>query len=584
MKLSRAFGKTLREAPADAELASHQLLIRANYVRPIGAGIYVFMPLGYRVIRKIWEIMAQEMDAIDGQEMWMPNLNPAALWQATGRWDTVDVLMKVKAGGGREYALSATHEEVVTELCLRDIESYRDLPRMIYHISKKFRDEPRARGGLLRLREFVMKDAYTLDTDEEAFDAYYPKMLQAYYTIFERVGTPAVAVQADTGSMGGKTSHEFVVPHEAGEDTFITCTQCEYAANVEAAEFVREGDKSSELAELVKVATPDCKTIADVAAFVGVETKQTMKAVFFWWWPLGKSEENASIEHSRSGRFVFILVRGDLDINEIKLINALGGGQLRAATDEEIKAAGAEPGYASAIGLDIAKAFDQPGVFIMADTSIEAGGNFVVGANDDGYHFTGANYPRDFTVSQIADIAQADTGHKCPHCGAAIEARRCTEAGHCFKLGTRYSDPTGATYLDENGKPQPIFMGSYGIGLDRLMATIVEQHHDEHGIIWPDAVAPYQVHLLSLGKGEDVKDAADKLYAELRQAGLEVLYDDRKGSAGVKFNDADLMGLPWRVTVGGRGLAQGTVEVKRRDQQERESIPLADLIPFLKAA
>ncbi len=576
MKLSRAFGKTLREAPADAELASHQLLIRANYVRPVGAGIYVFMPLGYRVIRKIWAIMSQEMDAIDGQEMWMPNLNPAALWQATGRWDTVDVLMKVKAGGGREYALSATHEEVVTELCLRDIESYRDLPRMVYHISKKFRDEPRARGGLLRLREFIMKDAYTLDTDEETFDAYYPKMIQAYYNIFERVGTPAVAVQADTGSMGGKTSHEFVVPHAEGEDTYIACSQCDYAANVEAAEFVREGEKPAELAELVKVATPDCKTIADVAAFVGVETSQTVKAVFYWWHELGETEEN--------GRFIFVLVRGDLDINEVKLINALGGGQLRTATDEEIRATGAEPGYASAIGLDVAKGFDQPGVFVIADTSFEVGGNFVVGANDEGYHFTGANYPRDFAVSQIADIAQADTGHKCQNCGAEIEARRCIEAGHCFKLGTRYSDPTGATFLDENGKPQPIFMGSYGIGLDRLMATIVEKHHDEYGIIWPEAVAPYQVHLLHLGKGEAVKEAANKLYHELRQTGLEVLYDDRDGSAGVKFNDADLMGLPWRVTVGGRGLAEGAVEVKRREQKDRQSVPLTEIASFLKSS
>jgi prolyl-tRNA synthetase len=573
MKLTKSFGKTLREAPADADLISHQLLIRANFVRPIGAGIYVFMPLGYRVIRNIWRIMAEEMDAIDGQEMWMPNLHPAALWQATGRWDTVDVLMKVKAGGGREYALSATHEEVVTDLCLRDIDSYRDLPRMVYHISKKFRDEPRARGGLLRLREFIMKDAYTLDADEASFDAYYPKMIQAYYNIFARVGTPAVAVQADTGAMGGKTSHEFVVPHADGEDTYIACTQCDYAANVEAAEFLREGDKPSELAELVKVATPDCKTIADVADFIGVPTSQTLKAVFFWW----------TTAENEDGRFIFILVRGDLEINETKLINALGGGQLRAADDDEIRAAGAEPGYASPIGLEVAKSIDQPGLFVLADASIEAGGNFVVGANDEGCHFTGANYPRDFTVSQTADIAQADTGHRCPRCGGKLEAQRCIEAGHCFKLGTRYSDPTGATYLDEHGKPQPIFMGSYGIGLDRLMATIVEKHHDDDGIIWPDAVAPYQVHLLHLGKGDDVKEAAAKLYADLRQAGIDVLYDDRKASAGVKFKDADLIGLPWRVTVGGRGLAQGTVEVKRRDQAERTSVPLAELVSFIQA-
>lgn len=301
MKLSRAFGKTLRQAPGDAELASHQLLIRAGYIRSLGAGLYTFMPLGYRVMRNIWRIIAEEMDAIGGQEMWMPNLHPAALWQQTGRWDTMDVLMKVQAGGDREYALSATHEEVIVDLALREIESYRDMPQFIYHISKKFRDEPRARGGLLRLREFVMKDAYTLDTSEEALDEFYPQVLQAYHNIFNRVGTPARAINADVGAMGGKSSHEFAVPHESGEDTFIACTSCNYAANVEAAEFVREGEKLTELAPLTKVYTPNCKTIADVAAFIGVPTSQTVKAVFYWWTPTGKKD---------NGRFIFALVRG----------------------------------------------------------------------------------------------------------------------------------------------------------------------------------------------------------------------------------------------------------------------------------
>ncbi len=575
MRMSRSFGKTLREAPADAEMISHQLLIRANFVRPIGAGIYVFMPFGFRVLRKIWDIMADEMDAINGEEMWMPNIHPAALWEATGRWDTVDVLMKVKAGGGREYALSATHEEVVTDLALREIDSYRDLPKMIYHISKKFRDEPRARGGLLRLREFVMKDAYSLDTSEEALDEYYPQMVQAYYNIFDRCGVPSIAINADVGAMGGKTSQEFVVPHPQGEDIFIACGSCDYAANVEAAEFVREGEKPAEPAELVKVATPDCTTIADVAAFTGVATSQTIKAVFYWWTPSGKTEKD--------GRFVFGMVRGDLDINEVKLINALGGGALRAATDAEIKAVGAVPGYASAIGLEVAKGLDQPGALVVADLSLDAGGDFVMGANDAGYHFTGANYPRDFSISQQVDIAQADTGHQCPQCGGRIEARRAIEAGHCFKLGTRYSKATNATYLDVNGKPQLIYMGSYGIGLDRLMAIIVELHQDDDGIVWPDSVAPFQVHLMPIGKGDEPREAAEKLYTEMQKAGLEVLYDDRAASPGVKFNDADLIGIPWRVTVGARGLAQGGVEVKRRSQQERNVVPLDELIAYLKA-
>jgi prolyl-tRNA synthetase len=575
MRLSKSFGKTLREAPADAEMASHQLLIRANFVRPLGAGIYTFMPFGYRVIRKIWDIMASEMDAIGGQEMWMPNLHPAAAWQATGRWDTFDVLMKVEAGSGREYALSATHEEVVVDLALREIESYRDMPRVVYHISKKFRNEPRARGGLMRLREFVMKDAYSLDTSETALDEFYPNMLQAYYNIFEKCGTPAVAINADVGAMGGKTSHEFVVPHESGEDIYIESEDGAYAANVEAAEFIREGTMPTELAPLTKVATPDCKTIAQVAAFVGVLTSQTLKAIFYWWTPAGMKEDN--------GRFIFGLVRGDLDINEVKFTNALGGGIIRPATEEEIIAIGAAPGYASPIGLKIAKSLDKEdsGIFVLADTSITAGGNFVVGANEIGYHFTGANYPRDHAASKIADIAQADTGHLAIN-GSRLVARRAIEAGHCFKLGTRYSQATNATYLDENGKPQLIFMGSYGIGLDRLMAIIVERHHDKDGIVWPDSVAPYDLHLLHLGKEDVVKEKAESLYDELQAAGFTVLYDDRDVSAGVKFKDADLIGVPWRVAVGARGLAEGGVEVKRRSEQDRQTVPLDNLLSFLK--
>ncbi|NCF66920.1 MAG: proline--tRNA ligase [Chloroflexi bacterium] len=574
MRLSKTFGKTLREAPADAEMISHQLLVRANYVRLAGAGIYTFMPLGYRVLRKIWRIMAEEMDAIGGQEMWMPNLNPAALWQATGRWDSVDVLFKVKGGGGREYAMSPTHEEIVVDLALRETNSYRDLPQVVYHIGKKFRDESRARGGLLRLREFVMKDAYSLDTNAAALDEFYPQIVQAYFNIFNRCEVNARAINADVGAMGGKTSHEFVVPHEQGEDTYISCTHCDYAANVDAAEFVREGTKPSLLDALQKIATPDCKTIADVAAFVGVPTTQTVKAVFYWWTAWGQPDE--------SGRLIFGLIRGDLDISEIKLINALGGGELRPAMDDEILAGGAVAGYASAIGLNSAPALDKPGIYVIADPSIEVGGNFVVGANDDGYHYIGANYPRDFAVSQMADIAQADTGHQCPLCGDRLEARSAIEAGHCFKLGTRYSEAVNATYLDENGRPQFIYMGSYGIGLDRLMAIIVELHHDKDGIIWPASIAPYQVHLLHIGKGDDVRQAAENLYTELIEAGFEVLFDDRELSAGVKFKDADLIGIPWRVTVGARSLAQGAIEVKRRDDPTRHLVPVADIQAFLQ--
>lgn len=578
MRLSRSFGKTLREAPAEAELISHQLLLRGDFIRPAGAGIYTFMPFGYRVIRKIWDIMAEEMDAISGQEMWMPNLHPAALWQATGRWDRVDVLYKLKASGNREYALSATHEEIVVDLSLRDIESYRDLPRMIYHISKKFRDEPRPRGGLIRLREFIMKDAYTLDRSEEALDEYYPSMLQAYTNIFDRCGVPTVMINADVGAMGGKSSQEFTVPHPQGEDEFIYCDGCGYAANVEAAGFVREGEKPATMGELAKVLTPDCKTIADVAAFIGVPTTQTLKCVFYWWRP-------NYVEKPGEGRMVFAMTRGDLNINDTKLVNAVGGGFIRQATEEEVRSIGAVPGYASAIGMAPAKDMESPGVMIVADESINYGGNYVVGANDDPYHYTGANYGRDFQVSRIADIAQAATGHKCPNCGGRIEAKRAIEVGHCFKLGTRYSKAVNATYLDEDGQERLIYMGSYGIGLDRLMAVVVELHHDKDGIIWPDSVAPYQVHLVHIGKdGDGTKEKAEAVYAELTAAGVEVLYDDRDGlGAGVKFKDADLMGIPWRVTVSGRSLEQGGAEVKRRSESERQIVSLDQLVATFRS-
>lgn len=578
MRLSRSFGKTLREAPAEAELISHQLLLRGDFIRPAGAGIYTFMPFGYRVIRKIWDIMAEEMDAISGQEMWMPNLHPAALWQATGRWDRVDVLYKLKASGNREYALSATHEEIVVDLSLRDIESYRDLPRMIYHISKKFRDEPRPRGGLIRLREFIMKDAYTLDRSEEALDEYYPSMLQAYTNIFDRCGVPTVMINADVGAMGGKSSQEFTVPHPQGEDEFIYCEDCGYAANVEAAGFVREGEKPATMDELAKVLTPDCKTIADVAAFIGVPTTQTLKCVFYWWRP-------NYVEKPGEGRMVFAMTRGDLNINDTKLVNAVGGGFIRQATEEEVRSIGAVPGYASAIGMTPAKDMESPGVMIVADESINYGGNYVVGANDDPYHYTGANYGRDFQVSRIADIAQAATGHKCPNCGGRIEAKRAIEVGHCFKLGTRYSKAVNATYLDEDGQERLIYMGSYGIGLDRLMAVVVELHHDKDGIIWPDSVAPYQVHLVHIGKdGDGTKEKAEAVYAELTAVGVEVLYDDRDGlGAGVKFKDADLMGIPWRVTVSGRSLEQGGAEVKRRSESERQIVSLDQLVATFRS-
>jgi len=576
MRLSKSFGKTLRHAPADAEMASHQLLIRANFIRSLGAGIYTYMPLGFRVLRKLHAIMSEEMDAIDGQEMLMPNLHPAAIWHKTGRWDEMgSIMMRVDAGGSREYAMSPTHEEVVVDLVSREIESYRDLPKVVYHISKKFRDEARPRGGMIRLREFIMKDAYSVHLSEDGLDDYYPNMVSAYHNIFGRCEVPAVAVNADVGAMGGKSSHEFLFPHEQGEDSYIRCDNCDYAANVEAAVFVRTGDKPAESSPLTKVATPNTTTIAAVADFLGVPTSETLKAVFLWATPLGKQE--------KEGFFVFVVIRGDMQVNEVKLANALGGATFRPATIDEIKATGAYPGYASPVGLTISKELGGEGVVVIGDTSIEAGGNFVVGANEEEYHYTGTNYPRDFAVTSMADVAEAETGHICGVCQEGkLVSERAIEVGHCFKLGTRYSLPTDTTALDKTGKPRHVYMGSYGIGLDRLIGVIVEAHHDENGIVWPRSLSPYDVHLMHVGKGDEPVEIANQLYKDLQAAGFSVLYDDREMSPGVKFKDADLIGIPVRLSVGKRSLQNGGVEVKLRSESDREVVAIADVIDHVK--
>ena len=574
MRLSQLFGRTLRQVPADAEMTSHQLLLRANFVRALGAGLYTYMHLGWRVARKIQGIFRQEMDAIECQEMHMPVMHPAALWQNTGRWDSVGpALVKLKDRRGQDYALAMTHEEVVVELARREIDSYRQLPKLLYHIQTKLRDEIRPRGGLIRVREFIMKDAYSLDIDAPGLDKSYSAFYQAYERIFDRCDVSTIPIEADTGMMGGAASHEFVLPHPQGEDRFIGCSQCDYAANVERAEFVkdsREGDP----AELVKVATPDCKTIAEVAAFLGVPTDETLKAVFY-------VHDRYTADGVQS-QFLFVLIRGDLEVNETKLLNAIGGGELRPADDEDILAVGGVPGYASPIGLRVREALEGDGVLVVADDSIHTRSAFVSGANDAGYHFTGVNYPRDFEVTLVVNIAQAGTGHTCPHCGGALQAQSAIELGHTFKLGTWYSEAVGATYLDAEGDSHPIVMGSYGIGVGRLMAAIAETHHDELGLIWPRSVAPYQIHLVALGPNEEVMNEAEALYQRLSAAGYEVLYDDRDERAGVKFADADLIGAPLRLTVSRRSLASGGVEVKERHEQERSVVSMEQLTDWLR--
>ncbi|NLX09832.1 MAG: proline--tRNA ligase [Chloroflexi bacterium] len=407
MRVSELFTRTLRDAPADADLVSHQLAIRAGLVRPAAAGIYAIMPLGWRVIRNIARVLREEMDAVGGQELVMPVVQPAEIWQASGRWDVFGpVLQKFASDAGREFALAPTHEDMVAYLAAREIASYKQLPQVIYQIQTKYRNEPRPRGGLIRLREFTMKDAYSLHRDADDLARVYEEMVRAYWRVFERVGIEAVAVEADNGAMGGSGSHEFVLRHAQGEALFAACDTCDYRANSEAAAFVLDQPEIGALQPVEKVATPDCKTIEDVAAYVGVPRRQTLKAVFF------------VHERPESSRFVFVVIRGDLEVNEVKLINALGGGELRAATDDEIRATGAVPGYASPLGLD-------PGVLVVADQSVRAGANFVVGANDEGYHLTGVNVPRDFDPAHVADIAEAYEGRAVPAARRGI----CTWSG-----------------------------------------------------------------------------------------------------------------------------------------------------------
>jgi len=563
MRLSQLFGRTLREAPAEAELVSHQLLLRAGMIRQLAAGIYSYLPLGWRALRKIEEIMRQEMDSIGGQEILLPVVHPAEIWQATGRYQAPTpgpALVRFRDRWGHDLVIAMTHEEVIADLLKSEVSSYRQLPFMVYQIQTKFRDEPRARGGLIRVREFVMKDAYSCHADLASLDEFYPRMYDAYIRIFRRCHVDHVAVEADTGIMGGPVSHEFMVLTEIGEDTLIRCEGCGYSANVERAEFRLSEVAREEPRPLQAVPTPEASSIEAVAAFLGVPTNRTLKAVFYT---------------TAEGEVIFAVIRGDLTVNEVKLANLLGGTALRPATEEELVAKGLVPGYASPIGVR--------GMRVIVDPSVRSGTNWVAGANRPGYHYLNVNYPRDFQADIEADIAQARAGLPCPRCAAILRESRGIEIGHLFKLGTRYSAAVGATFLDQNGRPHPIVMGSYGIGTGRLLAAIVEQHHDDKGIIWPPTVAPFQVHLVSLGLDRpEVAEAAEALYRELVEAGLEVLYDDRLESAGVKFNDADLIGLPLRLTLSPRTLQTGLVEAKLRWESEKRLLPRAEIVDLAR--
>jgi len=561
MRLSRLFGKTLREVPAEAETVSHQLLLKAGMIQQVAAGVYSYLPLAWRVLRKMEGIIREEMDAAGGQELNMPVLQPLEIWEESGRDLAFGKgLFTLQDRRERKLVLAPTHEEVITDLARRNVRSYRDLPLMLYQIQTKFRDEPRPRGGLVRVREFSMKDLYSFDADDEALDLSYRKMVQAYRNICVRCGLETVVVEADSGAIGGKDSHEFMVIAGTGEDEIIYCSVCDYAANVEKATSAKSRLEEESLMSLEEVATPGAKTIEEVANFLDVSKNRTLKAVFY----------------SADGELVFVTIRGDLGVNEVKLKNALKCSELRLANDEEVREAGLVAGSASAVGLS--------GVKVIADDSITLGQNFVVGANKVDTHLRGANYPRDFKVDLMADIALAEVGHQCIKCGSELLSMRGIEVGHVFKLGTVFSQAQGAFYLDRDGSQKPLVMGCYGIGVGRLLAAAIEQNHDEKGIIWPVPIAPYHVYLCALGMDDpEVVSAAEKLYADLEEKGFEVLFDDRIESAGVKFNDADLLGVPLRVVVSQRTLRSNSAELKLRRAKETELVSLGEVSSKLES-
>jgi prolyl-tRNA synthetase len=558
MRLSRLFFTTLREDPADAEMVSHRLLVRAGYVRQLGSGIYSLLPLGFRVTRRVEQVIREEMNAIGGQEMEMPVVHPADLWKESGRYQKIGPeLVRFKDRAGRDMVLAMTHEEVVTDLVRDFVHSYRQLPAIVYHFQTKFRDEPRSRGGLIRVREFVMKDSYTLDADEAGLDRGYELHREAYVKIFQRLGLPAVIVGSDVGIMGGSEAHEFMVLNEHGEDTLVLCESCGYAANQQIAIVARPDPPAEEPMTAEEVATPAADTIASLAEQLGIGTDRTAKAMFYV---------------TGDGRLVTAIVRGDFEVNETKLTNAVKAvGGLRPAHVEEIRAAGMEPGYASPIG-----AHDT---VVVVDELAARSPNLVAGANRHGYHLLNVNHGRDFSADLVVDITNAREGDPCRQCGKPVILRHGIEVGNIFKLGTDFTRALGATYLAEDGSRQLVVMGSYGIGLGRNVACIVEEHHDEKGIVWPREVAPYPAHLVALGAGKDpaVGEAAEGLYQRLTDAGVEILYDDRDESPGVKFTDAELLGMPTILTISTRSLAAGGVEVTDRASGERGVRPQADV-------
>jgi prolyl-tRNA synthetase len=563
MRYSQYFIPTVKETPSDAEVVSHQLMLRAGMIRKLAAGIYNYLPLGLRSIRKVENIVREEMNRAGAIEILMPAVQPAELWQESGRWEFYGKeLLRFKDRKDAEFCMGPTHEEVVTDLVRREVRSYRQMPLNLYQIQGKFRDEIRPRFGLMRGREFIMKDAYSFDVDEKAADLSYEKMYRAYRRIFERCGLKFRAVEADTGSIGGSYSHEFMVLADSGEDAIVSCNACEYAANVEKAEARKPAaPEHADPRPLEKVATPDQRTIEEVSAFLGVPESTMVKTLVL----MADNEP------------VVALLRGDHDLNEIKLKNFLGATELEMANDEIVaKVTGAPVGFAGPVGLSVR---------IVADLAVEGMRNFVTGGNAKDLHLKNVNLGRDCTVPRFADIRNVVHGDPCPRCASgAFEMWRGIEVGHVFKLGTKYSKALKATYLDAAGQEQTIFMGCYGIGIGRSVAACIEQNHDENGIIFPVPIAPFHCIVSAVNvKDEAVMAAAEEIYRRLLESGVEVLLDDRDERPGFKFKDADLIGIPLRIVVGAKNLADGKVELKERKSGEVELLSLDGAVEKVKA-
>ncbi len=561
MLLSKYFFKTFKEIPGDAELKSHQLLVKGGYIKQVGTGIFSYFPIAYRSLKKIETIIREEMDNIDGYEVNLPVAMPASLWSETGRYEAIgSEMVRFDDRAGRKMVLGMTHEEAVTDLARYVINSYKQLPVMLYQIQTKFRDEPRSRGGLIRVREFVMKDAYSFHSSLTDLDTYYEKVHAAYHRIYKRCGLPVISVASDVGMMGGTGAHEFMAVTESGEDTLIVCNSCGYKANREVAQAKRLYKKEP-LRQMEEVPTPGMKTIEEVAAFLGIKTEDTLKAVMY----------------TIDKKLVLCVIRGDLEINEIKLKNYLGVKELVFAEENEIISAGMVPGFASPVGIK--------NVRIIVDESAAESSNLVSGGNKKDVHVKNVTFGRDYTSNEVVDISTVMEGEACPECGKPLKVTRGIEVGNIFKLGTKYSKAMKATFLDENGKAGDMIMGCYGIGVGRLFASVVETQKEDNRIVWPISIAPFEVELigLALDKNDEVKKAAFEAYNSLTAAGFEVLFDDRKFSPGFKFKDADLIGAPLRVTIGDRSLNNGGAEVLL-GTGEKAVVPLKDLTRVLTEA